>query len=126
MSVWPDAESLAPICSLQTGAGFLKSTFQAWRAGRTRSGDFGGISLIFGVLRLVALAAAFALCALPSGLMGTWPRAYTAWVVAISLVYFVAGDFLYLARIAAYLMASSPDVPVRDESLQRSGQSARL
>jgi hypothetical protein len=101
--------SLAPICSLKRGAGFLKSTWQAIRLARSQSGDFGGISLIFGIYRLVALAIAFVLCVLPSGLMGTWPRSYSAWVVAVSLAYFAFGDFLYLARMAAYLIAASPE-----------------
>jgi len=99
--------SLAPICSLQTGAGFLKSTVQAVRLAKAQSGDFGGISLIFGIFRLATLAIAFVLCVLPSGLMSTWPRSYTAWVVAVSLAYFAVGDFLYLGRMAAYMIAGS-------------------
>jgi hypothetical protein len=101
--------SLAPLCSLQTGAGLLKSTLQAVRLGKAQTGDLGGISLIFGILRLIALAIAFVLCVLPSGLMGTWPRSYTTWVVAVSLAYFAVADFLYLARMTAYLMAASPE-----------------
>ncbi|HMF90331.1 MAG TPA: hypothetical protein VKL40_06790 [Candidatus Angelobacter sp.] len=101
--------SLAPIVSLQSGAGALKSTRQAVRLVKKQGGDFGGISLIFGIYRLVLLAVAFVLCVLPSGLLGTAPRAYTAWVVVVSLVYFAFGDLLYLARMAAYLIAVSPE-----------------
>jgi hypothetical protein len=101
--------SLAPICILQTGSSYLKSTMQALRLAKAQSGDFGGISLIFGILRLVALAVAFVLCVLPSGLMGTWPQSYIAWVVAVSLAYFAVGDFLYLARMAAYVIAGLPE-----------------
>jgi hypothetical protein len=101
--------SLAPIVSLRSGAGFLKSTGQAVRMAKSQSGDFGGISLIFGIFRLVALAIAFVLCVLPSGLMGTWPRSYSAWVVAVSLAYFAVSDLFYLARMAAYLIAASPE-----------------
>jgi len=101
--------SLAPICSLQTGSGFFRSTMQAIRLAKAQSGDFGGTSLIFGIVRLMALAVAFVLCVLPSGLMGTWPRSYTAWVVAVSLAYFAVGDFLYLARMTAYLIAAWPE-----------------
>ncbi len=96
--------SLAPICSLRSGAGFLQATRQAVRVAKAQRGDLGGISLVFGLLRLVALAIAFVLCILPSGFMGTAPRAYTAWVVAVSLVYFAVADFLFLARMAAYIM----------------------
>jgi len=101
--------SLAPICSLRSGGGFLRSTWDAIRLAKAQSGDFGGISLIFGIYRLVALAIAFVLCVLPSGLMGTWPRSYTAWVVAVSLVYLAVGDLLYLARMAAYLIVAWPE-----------------
>jgi hypothetical protein len=101
--------SLAPISSLKSGDGFLRSTWQAIRLAKAQTGDFGGISLIFGIYRLVALAVAFVLCVLPSGLMGTWPRSYTAWVVAVSLVYFAVGDLLYLARMAAYLIVAWPE-----------------
>jgi hypothetical protein len=115
--------SLAPICSLKSGGGFLRSAWQAVRLAKAQSGDFGGISLIFGIYRLVALAVAFVLCVLPSGMMGTWPRSYTAWVVAVSLVYFAVGDLLYLARMAAYLIAAWPDTAAEGGigNLQRAG-----
>jgi hypothetical protein len=100
--------SLAPLCALNTDAGFLASTWKAVRLARKQSGDLGGISLIVMLYRLVALAIAFVLCALPSSLMGTWPRTYAAWVVAVSLAYFVIADFLYLARMVAYLKTVSP------------------
>jgi hypothetical protein len=113
--------SLAPICILQTGSGYLKSTLRAVRVAKAQSGDFGGISLIFGIFRLIALAVAFVLCILPSGLMGTWPRSYTAWLVAVSLAYFAVGDFLYLGRMAAYLLAILPEAAVANagESFHR-------
>lgn len=100
--------SLAAICCLQSGAGFLTGTKRAIRMVRTQGGDFGGIGLSFGVLRLVLLAIAFVLCVLPSGLMGTAPRGYIAWVVTVSLVYFAVADFLYIARMAAYYIVAAP------------------
>lgn len=116
--------SLAPIFSLQTGAGFLSSTWRAVRLAKAQSGDFGGISLIFGILRLVSLAIAFVLCVLPSGWVGTWPRSYTTWVVAVSLAYFAVGDFLYLARMAAYLIAASPETTAAGGGEALQGQPA--
>lgn len=102
--------SLAGLCCLQSGAGFLKSTGQAVRLARTHGGELGGISLIFGVVRVAVLAIAFVLCVLPSKLMATAPREYTAWVIAVSLMYFAVADFLYLARMAAYLIVATPEV----------------
>src|SRR5262249_40388499 len=101
--------SVAGLCCLQSGAGFLKSTGQAVRVARTHGGELGGISLIFGVVRLVVLAIAFVLCFLPSSLMAIAPRGYTAWVIAVSLVYFAAADFLYISRMAAYLIVAGPE-----------------
>ena len=101
--------SVAGLCCLQSDAGFLKSIGQAVRLSRTHGGDLGGISLIFGIARLVVLAIAFVLCVLPSGLMAVAPRGYTAWVIAVSLVYFAAADFLYISRMAAYLIVATPE-----------------
>jgi len=101
--------SLAGLCCLQTDTGFFRSTGQAIRLSRTHGGDLGGISLIFGVVRLAVLAIAFVLCVLPSSLMATAPRGYTAWVIAVSLVYFAVADFLYISRMAAYLIVAAPE-----------------
>jgi len=100
--------SVAGLCSWQSGEGFLKSTRQAVRLASTHGGELGGISLIFGVVRLVVLAIAFVLCVLPSSLMATAPRGYTAWVIAVSLVYFAVADFLYISRMAAYMIVAAP------------------
>ena len=100
--------SLAAVCCAQSGAGAMKSFRQAVRFTRTHGGDFGGVSLMFAVLRLVAIAIAFVLCALPSGLIGSVPNAYTAWVVFVSLVYLAVADFLYISRFAAYMIIETP------------------
>jgi hypothetical protein len=101
--------SVAGLCCLHCGDGFLKSTRQAVRLARTQGSELGGISLIFGVVRLGVLLIAFVLCALPSGFMATAPRGYTAWVIAVSLVYFAVADFLYISRLAAYLIVATPE-----------------
>jgi len=102
--------SLAAICCMETGAGFFTATGQAIRRAHAQGGDFGGVSLVFAILRLVLLAIAFVLCVLPSGFMGTAPRGYAAWVVTVSLVYFAVADFLYISRMAAYLIVdTSPE-----------------
>jgi len=110
--------TLAAICCLQSGAGFVKGTQQAFRLARTQGGDFGGISLVYGILRLLLLAIAFVLCVLPSGLMGTAPQGYFAWVVTVSLVYFAVADYLYISRMAAYLMVETRTGFPRDQKLR--------
>jgi hypothetical protein len=100
--------SLAAVCCAQSGAGSVKSFRQAVRFSRTYGGDFGGVSLMFAVLRLVAIAVAFVLCALPSRLAATVPNIYKGWVVLVSLAYFVVADFLYISRFAAYMMIDTP------------------
>jgi hypothetical protein len=110
--------TLAALCCLQSGAGFMKGTRQAFRLARTQGGDFSGISLVHGILRLVLLAIAFVLCVLPSGLMGTAPQGYFAWVVTVSLAYFAVADYLYISRMAAYLMVETRTAPAGDQKLR--------
>jgi hypothetical protein len=100
--------SLAAVCCAQSNAGAIKSFRQAVRFTRMHGGDFGGVSLMFAVLRLVAIAVAFVLCALPSGLAGRAANIYTGWVVLVSLIYFGVADFLYISRFAAYMLIETP------------------
>jgi hypothetical protein len=74
-------------------------------------GDMAGLNVVFTLVRLVALVAAFVLCVLPGNLAADAPMTYTAWVVAISLLYFVIADFIYVARLASYLMLQEPQSP---------------
>lgn len=69
----------------------------------THRGDMAGLNVVFALLRLVAIAVAFVLCALPVGLAGGSPSGYTGWVVAVSLCYFVFADFTHVSRLAAYV-----------------------
>lgn len=102
--------SLAGLCCSQHGGpGFLKAVGRAVRLARTQGGELGGISLVFGVFRLVVLAVAFVLCVLPSRLMAVAPRGYTAWTIAVSLVYFAVADFLYISRMAAYMIVAAAE-----------------
>src|SRR5262249_25516668 len=94
---------------LQSGVGFLRSTGQAVRLARTQGGELGGISLIFGIVRLTVLAVAFVLCFLPSQVMAIAPRGYIAWVRDVSLMYCVVADFLYISRMASYLVVATQE-----------------
>jgi hypothetical protein len=100
--------SLACVCCARSEAGSIKSFRQAVRFSRVNGGDLGGVSLMFALLRLVAIAIAFVLCALPSGLIGSAPNIYSAWVAVVSLAYFAVADFLYVARFAAYMIIDVP------------------
>src|SRR5262249_31920810 len=101
--------SVAGLCCLQSGAGFLRSTGQAVRLARTQGGELGGISLIFGIVRLTVLAIAFVLCFLPSQIMAIAPRGYIAWVIAVSLMSFAVADFLYISRMASSLIVATQE-----------------
>jgi hypothetical protein len=95
--------SLAAVCCAKNAGGFGRSIRQALALDRSHSGDLLGVSLVFTVWRLIVMAVAFVLWFLPSGKMGTAPRAYFAWFVTATLAYFAASDLLYLARMAGYL-----------------------
>ena len=82
---------------------------RAKRAVRAQGSDFGGISIVFLVLRVVALLVAFAAIGIPSGMMRTSPDAYSALVAIVALVYFAVGDFLYVSRMASYLALAASD-----------------
>lgn len=101
--------SLAAVCCAKNAGGFGRSIGQALGLARSHSADLAGVTLVFAVLRLIALAVAFVLLFLPSGMMGTAPRAYFAWVIVVTLSYFVASNFLYISRMAAYLVIDTVD-----------------
>ncbi|HEY6307653.1 MAG TPA: hypothetical protein VI488_14470 [Candidatus Angelobacter sp.] len=95
--------SLAAVCCAKYAGGFGRSIRQALGLSRSHSGDLLGVSLVFAIWRLVTVAVLFVLWFLPSGVMGTSPRAYFAWLVTTLLAYLVAGDALYVSRMAGYL-----------------------
>lgn len=70
---------------------------------RRQSSDFAGTAFIFLLLRTAALLIVLAAGGLTSSMMATAPQAYAALVMTLALAYFVASDFLYVARTAAYL-----------------------
>ena len=113
--------SLAAVCCAQSGAGSVQAFRQAVRFSRTLGGDFGGVSLMFAVLRLIAIAVAFVLCALPSGLAASAPNLYTGWVVLVSLAYFGVADFLYISRFAAYMMIDTQVLSIESLSIESGG-----
>ena len=59
------------------------------------------ISIVIGVMRAVLFLAASILCLGVSSIVGS-PRIVLADFLAIALLYFLAADFLYVVRLAAY------------------------
>jgi hypothetical protein len=72
--------------------------------------DFAGTGLVFLLMRVAILLVALAICGLASRSAGTSPQAYFALVMVVAVVYFVVADFLYMARMAAYLALASAHV----------------
>jgi len=86
------------------GAGAGRAVRLAMGFAAAHRGDMVGLNMVFILLRLMALAVAFVLCALPGVLAASAPSAYVAWVATVSLVYFVLADFMQVARLASYLL----------------------
>jgi hypothetical protein len=84
-----------------------QSFYRAWRQGRQavrlQRSDFAGTGFVFLLFRLAVLLVALAICGLTSSMRGSSPQAYFALVAIVTLAYCAVGDFLYLARMAAYL-----------------------
>jgi hypothetical protein len=101
------------------GAGAGRAVRLAMGFAAAHRGDMAGLNIIFALLRLVALAVAFVLCTLPSSLAAASPAAYGAWVLAVSLTYFILADFMHVARLASYTLldASTPEVRSTEEKV---------
>ena len=95
--------SLAPVYCVAEGAPAHAAIRLALDAVRMRRAAFFGASAVYGFLRLagfilLVVAAAIAAAAVPSVI------AATVIVALLSLAYFAVADFLYIARLAAYLI----------------------
>ena len=107
--------SLTPLFSVRDGQGWLNAARLTLSAVRKRRGDLFSVSSRFGVWRLVALVAALALTAalgaVVSFLVG--PRSVAGTVIVLSLAYLAVADWLYVARLAAYIeLVNSPAAEV--------------
>lgn len=103
---------------------------QARQTVRQQRSDFAGTGFVFLLFRVVILLIAMAICGLTSGMAGTAPQSYFVLLMVVSLAYFAVADFLYVARMAAYLalaaahvdpagpklVATSPALPVENTS----------
>jgi hypothetical protein len=77
---------------------------------RRHPGTFAGAGAVFGTIHGVLFAFTTVICLLVLSLVGRVPPVITLlWLVAITLGYFAAVDFLYIARLAAYVAIDEID-----------------
>jgi hypothetical protein len=96
--------SIAPIFCVMGNLGTFSSISATRRAVRLHRGRFAAVSSAYGALRLVVLLAVIAattIAALVTAAAGV--KAVTAVVVLLTLAYLAFADFLYVARLAAYI-----------------------
>ena len=106
--------ALAPVWTVRDGHRALRAIADSVDLCRRGPSSYLGIASWFGLLRAAALVAAFV-----AGLLASQatPATSIALCVAIALLYFAVADFLYIARLAAYV--------VLDESTQPSAVSSQ-
>ena len=96
--------SLAPIFLVRDSRGAFKAVADAVHLVRRRGGDFTGVSTLYGLLKLFAIAGATVVSLVPLAFIAQWPwEVTTTLFVAITLAYFAISDLLYIARLASYL-----------------------
>jgi hypothetical protein len=101
--------SLAAIFG-RDGQSFRGALRQARQAVRQQRSDFAGTGFVFLLFRVVVLLIATAICGLASGMAGSSPQGYFTLLMIVSLAYFAVADFLYMARMAAYLALAAAHV----------------
>jgi hypothetical protein len=85
------------------GQSFGGALRQARQTVRQQRSDFAGTGFVFLLFRTVILLIVVAICGLASGMAGTAPQSYFVLLMVVSLAYLAVADFLYMARMAAYL-----------------------
>lgn len=101
--------SLAAIFGRE-GQSFRGALRQARQTIRQQRSDFAGTGFVFLLFRVVVLLVATAICGLTSGMVGSSPQSYFTLLIIVSLAYFAIADFLYMARMAAYLALAAAHV----------------
>jgi hypothetical protein len=101
--------SLAAIFG-RDGQSFRGALRQARQTVRQQRSDFAGTGFVFLLFRTVILLIATAICGLASGMAGTAPQSYFVLLMVVSLAYLAIADFLYMARMAAYLALAAAHV----------------
>lgn len=95
---------LANILAVRDGSDAFSAVSAAFHEYRKRRARFLGLGLAMSVIRLGLLVAVTVLSLVPVGILsgGAW-RLLIVTLVLITLAYFVVADFLFVARLAAYV-----------------------
>src|SRR5271157_4872532 len=101
---------LAPLFCIRNGAGAAEALTQSVDFSSGQAGRLFGLGLTFGLLRLVWAGTMFLIFLAPLRLEQHVARGWIALLMAIvALVYFAGTDFLYLARLGAYVALAEDD-----------------
>jgi hypothetical protein len=104
--------SLATICVARSGAGVAAGMAAAVGILQAEKGRFLGVAALFGVLRWVAIGGLFfGLLFVLGALARAGANATLAALLVLALLYFVAADFLRVARLVADVEISQPAPP---------------
>ena len=96
--------SVAPVFAVGDGRDSLGAMAEATRAVRSNRRAFSSVSSVFGFLRLFAVVVATIAGLMPLALARTAPAGVVlALMGLVALGYFAFADFLYIARLAAYV-----------------------
>jgi hypothetical protein len=96
--------SLAPIFVVRDNRPTFAAVNDAVHLVRRRGGDFSGVSMLYGLVKLFLIGVATVVSLVPLAFIAEWPwQVTTALFVIITLAYFALADLLYLARLASYL-----------------------
>jgi hypothetical protein len=111
--------SLASIFALRDGADALAALSAAVSFLRERTGSVAAVSAWTGLAHLVAFSAVASAIPVPLAFVQIAPaRLIIAIVILITLAYFAIVDWLYIARLAAYIcIAENPEASVSSASM---------
>src|SRR5581483_7801367 len=101
--------SVAPVCAALDGSGAMAAFAGPVRLPRRRMATLSSVGFIFGLLRAVALVAVFMVSVAVAEAPWMSAAVQIALLVVISLAYFVVADWLYVARLAAYIEIARRD-----------------
>src|SRR5574341_1060458 len=102
--------SLAPIFVVRDNRGTFAAVGDAVRLVRRRGGDFTGVGMLYGLVKLFAIAVATVVTLLPLAFITQWPwEVTTLLLLVITLAYLAFADLLYIARLASYLVIAAPE-----------------
>jgi hypothetical protein len=102
--------SMATLFSVRDNEDALGSVAAAVSLCRERIGTVLAVSFWTGLAHIAAFVAATIIVSIPIGLAGLLPwRLVTFFVVVVTLAYFAAADWFYIARLAGYVFIS--DLP---------------